>query len=151
MEAGQRDKCEHRYNLMLCLRPVPCSVGLSELQVQQCHTCKAVYCSSCSVINYDEREDRIFCLDCNEDSMQVRQQGQHQHICLHTAAGTGGFAPRLCHYYTCLLHLGLGEASVSAHCSWEGSSWAPAEPAGREAQPRIRQSLAHPLIHGHVC
>lgn len=39
--------------------------------MQQCHACKSVYCSSCSVINYDEREDRIFCLDCNTDSMQV--------------------------------------------------------------------------------
>lgn len=50
-----------------------CRVGLSELQVQQCHSCKAVYCSSCSVINYDEREDRVFCLDCNTDCMQVRR------------------------------------------------------------------------------
>lgn len=43
--------------------------------MQQCHSCKSVYCSSCSVINYDEREDRIFCLDCNEDCMQVRTGG----------------------------------------------------------------------------
>ncbi|WIA43799.1 hypothetical protein OEZ86_010218 [Tetradesmus obliquus] len=41
-----------------------CGCGLSELSVQQCHSCKNVYCCSCSVINYDAREDRVFCLDC---------------------------------------------------------------------------------------
>lgn len=86
----------------------PCSAGLSELQVQQCHTCKAVYCSSCSVINYDEREDRVFCLDCNEDSMQVRPKkgggGLHQQAYLHTNPG--------CIVVGCarLLHLALHAA-----------------------------------------
>lgn len=48
-----------------------CGVGLWELQVQQCHACKSCYCSSCSVVNYDEREDRVFCLDCNTDGAQL--------------------------------------------------------------------------------
>jgi hypothetical protein len=52
--------------LLLCalLFLLVCRCGLSELAVQQCHCCKNVYCSSCSVINYDAREDRVFCLDC---------------------------------------------------------------------------------------
>jgi hypothetical protein len=51
--------------------------------VQQCHTCKAVYCSSCSVVNYDEREDRVFCLDCNVDCMQVsRLRVLHTYVCI---------------------------------------------------------------------
>jgi hypothetical protein len=48
-----------------------CSCGLSELSVQQCHSCKNVYCSSCSVLNYDAREDRVFCLDCLPGTVSV--------------------------------------------------------------------------------
>jgi hypothetical protein len=70
--AAHSPACKPNPILPLLCWLLSCSVGLSELQVQQCHSCKSVYCSSCSVINYDEWEDRIFCLDCNEDSMQVR-------------------------------------------------------------------------------
>jgi hypothetical protein len=72
--------------LYMCLL-LSCRVGLSELQVQQCHACKSVYCSSCSVINYDEREDRIFCLDCNTEGMQVR----HMHLVEWTKSETHAF------------------------------------------------------------
>lgn len=36
-----------------------------ETQLKQCHNCQEVFCSTCSTTNYDEREDRVFCLDCN--------------------------------------------------------------------------------------
>lgn len=34
--------------------------------LQQCSHCGDVYCSTCSVSNYDSHEDRVFCLECAE-------------------------------------------------------------------------------------
>lgn len=40
-------------------------------QLRQCDSCQDVYCSMCSVSNYDERDDRVFCLDCNNQAQTV--------------------------------------------------------------------------------
>eukprot|EP00798_Chlamydomonas_sp_ICE-L_P013618 gene13618-19495_t len=48
-------------------RTVPCthcSRQTGESHLRQCDHCQDVFCSTCSMANYDEREDRVFCLDC---------------------------------------------------------------------------------------
>lgn len=50
---------------------VPCSHcerHVPTTQLQQCCACSDTYCSVCSITNYDEREDRVFCLECSPSS-----------------------------------------------------------------------------------
>mmetsp|Transcript_31424 Transcript_31424/g.69988 ORF Transcript_31424/g.69988 Transcript_31424/m.69988 type:complete len:235 (+) Transcript_31424:116-820(+) len=42
-----------------------CGQQLADTQVQQCSSCQDVFCSTCSLVNYEERDVRVFCLDCN--------------------------------------------------------------------------------------
>lgn len=43
--------------------------------LRQCCACLDVYCSCCSVIDYEEREDRVFCLGCLEEQVSGQPQG----------------------------------------------------------------------------
>eukprot|EP00978_Attheya_sp_CCMP212_P003058 scaffold6240_cov59-Attheya_sp.AAC.1 len=36
-----------------------------------CESCRLVFCSFCSTVNYDQHTDRIFCLDCNDTIHQT--------------------------------------------------------------------------------
>ncbi|GIM15844.1 hypothetical protein Vretimale_18544 [Volvox reticuliferus] len=47
------------------------SVSADSCSLRQCCSCLDVFCSLCSVLDYEEREDRVFCLGCLED--QVRR------------------------------------------------------------------------------
>ncbi len=44
--------------------------------LRQCCACLDVYCSCCSVIDYEEREDRVFCLSCLEEQVGWRPRGR---------------------------------------------------------------------------
>lgn len=50
---------------------------------QQCSGCQEEFCNLCSLPNFSERHDRVFCLDCqilsqNETKMVVRKEVQHK-------------------------------------------------------------------------
>ncbi|GIL65668.1 hypothetical protein Vafri_19342 [Volvox africanus] len=46
-------------------------ISANSCSLRQCCSCLDVFCSLCSVLDYEEREDRVFCLSCLED--QVRR------------------------------------------------------------------------------
>eukprot|EP00899_Mesostigma_viride_P009485 jgi/Mesvir1/18538/Mv11543-RA.1 len=48
-----------------------CGHKLCEMCCRQCDMCQDVFCTTCSTPNYDLREDRTFCLECN---VEVRRQ-----------------------------------------------------------------------------
>ena len=41
--------------------------------LRQCDECMGVFCNFCTTNNYEQRFDRIFCLNCNEDELQKRK------------------------------------------------------------------------------
>ncbi|GAX78759.1 hypothetical protein CEUSTIGMA_g6196.t1 [Chlamydomonas eustigma] len=50
--------------------------------LQQCESCQDVYCSMCSTLNYEERDVRTFCLECNAQvtsSMSNQRLGADRH------------------------------------------------------------------------
>eukprot|EP00741_Cyanophora_paradoxa_P025200 tig00000350_g24325.t1 len=42
-----------------------CSKRACEMCLRQCEHCQDVFCSECSVVNYDMAHDRLFCIGCN--------------------------------------------------------------------------------------
>lgn len=42
-----------------------CGHQLNETQLRQCGHCQDVFCSFCSVPSYEDRDDRVYCLDCH--------------------------------------------------------------------------------------
>eukprot|EP01134_Creolimax_fragrantissima_P005892 CFRG5892T1 len=44
-----------------------CEKDVCETCQRQCEGCLESFCSLCSTTNYDEKYDRMFCLDCNEE------------------------------------------------------------------------------------
>ncbi|GFR48178.1 hypothetical protein Agub_g10026 [Astrephomene gubernaculifera] len=55
--------------------------------LRQCCGCLDVFCSLCSVLDYEEREDRVFCLSCLEDQTACARGGGNRG---RTSMGGGG-------------------------------------------------------------
>ncbi|KNC75004.1 hypothetical protein SARC_12463 [Sphaeroforma arctica JP610] len=50
-----------------CAECAFCERETCERCQRQCEGCLESFCSLCSTTNYDEKYDRTFCLDCNEE------------------------------------------------------------------------------------
>ncbi|GLC33870.1 hypothetical protein PLESTB_000813000 [Pleodorina starrii] len=50
-------------------------VSSDSCSLRQCCACLDVFCSLCSVIDYEEREDRVFCLSCLEEQTAAARAG----------------------------------------------------------------------------
>eukprot|EP00051_Salpingoeca_urceolata_P031584 m.494793 g.494793 ORF g.494793 m.494793 type:complete len:243 (-) comp41802_c0_seq1:192-920(-) len=44
-----------------------CEREACEACSRECAICQEIFCSFCSVVNFDERWDRVFCMACNEE------------------------------------------------------------------------------------
>lgn len=51
-----------------------CGRGICDTCSQQCDGCGDVFCTLCSQPNYDEQEDRTFCLECTRGEAPGRRQ-----------------------------------------------------------------------------
>ncbi|KXZ55406.1 hypothetical protein GPECTOR_3g58 [Gonium pectorale] len=66
-----------------CGTVLPVSAG----SLRQCCGCLDVFCSLCSVLDYEEREDRVFCLSCLEDQTAASRGNRDG---MPTTPGAGG-------------------------------------------------------------
>lgn len=60
-----------------CKETMPCAFcehSVCEMCVRQCDRCFGVFCSFCSTINYDSREDRPLCLTCNAEEFKRQRR-----------------------------------------------------------------------------
>eukprot|EP01135_Chromosphaera_perkinsii_P010585 Nk52_evm1s2177 gene=Nk52_evmTU1s2177 len=65
-----------------CCNCYHCERNTCDNCMRNCSQCQNVFCSVCSIVNYDQRYDRVFCFSCNDEieahDNQRQQPQQHR-------------------------------------------------------------------------
>mmetsp|Transcript_26763 Transcript_26763/g.74812 ORF Transcript_26763/g.74812 Transcript_26763/m.74812 type:complete len:161 (+) Transcript_26763:135-617(+) len=86
---NQCQSCDEELGSVVCSF---CSNHMCDMCTQQCDLCQDVFCSLCSSKNFDERHDRVFCLDCYANYNQRRSMEDRSSPLKKSSLTTSGYS-----------------------------------------------------------